>query len=146
MSTGVAGAVIAGTISFFQILLAHFFYKNDKLSGTVALGLLIGFTGLLVLGLAKHGGGSGPVFSIGRCFLSVRLSSMPVPIYSHAVQLDRTAFLTLMATKCFWAVSCYVRFLVGNPGYFRSCSTCNLRSCCCIWLSSQRSGSCCGII
>jgi drug/metabolite transporter (DMT)-like permease len=69
MSTGVAGAVIAGTISFFQILLAHFFYKNDKLSGTVALGLLIGFTGLLVLGLAKHGGESGPVFSIGEVLL-----------------------------------------------------------------------------
>lgn len=69
MSTGVVGAVIAGTISFFQILLAHFFYKNDKLSGSVAFGLLVGFIGLLVLGLAKHGRESGPIFSIGEVLL-----------------------------------------------------------------------------
>ena len=121
------------------------FYKNDKLSGTVALGLLIGFTGLLVLGLAKHEGKADRSSRSGRCFLSVRLSSMPVPIYSHAVQLDRTAFLTLMATKCFWRYPVMYGFLLEIRGYFRSCSTCNLRSCCCIWLSSQRSGSCCGI-
>ncbi|MFC5653380.1 EamA family transporter [Paenibacillus solisilvae] len=35
----------------------------------MALGLLVGFTGLLVLGLAKHRGGSGPIFSIGEVLL-----------------------------------------------------------------------------
>ncbi|BBH19359.1 transporter [Paenibacillus baekrokdamisoli] len=69
MSSGVVGAVIAGTISFFQILLAHFFYKNDKLSGTVGVGLIVGFMGLLILGLSKHGGESGPLFSMGELLL-----------------------------------------------------------------------------
>ncbi|WP_308634629.1 DMT family transporter [Paenibacillus silvisoli] len=69
MSAGVVGAVIAGTISFFQILLAHFLYKNDKINGSKGIGLLVGFVGLLVLGLSKHDGSSGLHFSLGELLL-----------------------------------------------------------------------------
>ncbi|RAP78001.1 DMT family transporter [Paenibacillus montanisoli] len=69
MSAGVVGAVIAGTISFFQILLAHFLYKNDKINGAKGVGLLAGFIGLLVLGLSKHDGSSGLHFSLGEVLL-----------------------------------------------------------------------------
>ncbi|SDW55609.1 DMT family transporter [Paenibacillus sp. CF384] len=68
-SAGVVGAVIAGTISFFQIALAHFLYKNDRINGTKGLGLLVGFLGLLVLGLSKHDGNSGLHFSLGEVLL-----------------------------------------------------------------------------
>ena len=31
-SSGIEGAIISGTSSFFQILLAHFLYKDDALN------------------------------------------------------------------------------------------------------------------
>ncbi|MBW7476964.1 DMT family transporter [Paenibacillus oenotherae] len=69
MSAGMVGAVIAGAISFFQILLAHFFYRDDRLTGSTALGLLVGFTGLIVLGLYKHHGDNSILFSTGELLL-----------------------------------------------------------------------------
>lgn len=69
MSAGVAGAVIAGTISFFQIGIAHFVYKDDRLTGTKTFGLLVGLAGLLALGFAKHDGTGGLHFSAGELLL-----------------------------------------------------------------------------
>jgi drug/metabolite transporter (DMT)-like permease len=48
-STGVQGSIIAGTMSFFQIILAHFMYKNDSLSIRKIIGLMIGFTGVILV-------------------------------------------------------------------------------------------------
>lgn len=69
MSAGMAGAVIAGAISFFQILLAHFFYKDDRIGPSTAVGLLVGFTGLIVLALSKENGDSRFLFSAGELLL-----------------------------------------------------------------------------
>lgn len=52
-STGIQGAIIAGTISFFQILFAHFMYQNDKISLRKAVGLFIGFTGVILVNVTK---------------------------------------------------------------------------------------------
>jgi drug/metabolite transporter (DMT)-like permease len=52
-STGIQGSIIAGTTSFFQILLAHFMYKNDSLSIRKIIGLTIGFLGVILVNLPK---------------------------------------------------------------------------------------------
>jgi drug/metabolite transporter (DMT)-like permease len=52
-STGVQGSIIAGTTSFFQIILAHFMYRNDKLSLRKIRGLIVGFSGVLLVGVSK---------------------------------------------------------------------------------------------
>ncbi|CAH1215334.1 hypothetical protein PAECIP111893_03927 [Paenibacillus plantiphilus] len=69
MSAGMVGAVIAGAISFFQILLAHFFYRDDRITGSTGVGLLVGFTGLIVLALSKETSGSSLLFSTGELLL-----------------------------------------------------------------------------
>lgn len=48
-SSGIQGSIIAGTTSFFQIILAHFMYKNDYLNARKVFGLLIGFTGVILV-------------------------------------------------------------------------------------------------
>jgi drug/metabolite transporter (DMT)-like permease len=48
-STGVQGSIIAGTTSFFQIIIAHFMYKNDNLSIRKIIGLTVGFMGVLLV-------------------------------------------------------------------------------------------------
>ncbi|MGF6639911.1 hypothetical protein [Paraburkholderia sp. MM6662-R1] len=42
------------TTTFFSALLAHFIYKNDKVSPRKALGCLLGFVGVMVV---NFGGG-----------------------------------------------------------------------------------------
>jgi drug/metabolite transporter (DMT)-like permease len=53
LSTGIQGSIIAGTTSFFQMILAHFMYPDDKMSQRKVIGLLIGFAGVIAVNLTK---------------------------------------------------------------------------------------------
>jgi drug/metabolite transporter (DMT)-like permease len=46
-TTGVKSSVLNGTVSFFGVLLAHFIYRNDRLTLDKSFGCLIGFFGVL---------------------------------------------------------------------------------------------------
>lgn len=48
-TTGVKSSVLNGTVSFFGVLLAHFIYRNDRLTLAKSLGCAIGFAGVLVV-------------------------------------------------------------------------------------------------
>jgi drug/metabolite transporter (DMT)-like permease len=52
-STGVQGSIIAGTTSFFQILLAHYMYHSDKITLRKITGLIVGFFGVMLVGMTK---------------------------------------------------------------------------------------------
>jgi drug/metabolite transporter (DMT)-like permease len=52
-STGMQGSIIAGTTSFFQIVIAHYMYANDRINSRKLLGLIVGFAGVVVVGMAK---------------------------------------------------------------------------------------------
>jgi drug/metabolite transporter (DMT)-like permease len=54
-STGIQGSIIAGTTSFFQIILAHFMYKNDRLNMIKTVGIILGFAGVIFANLPKDG-------------------------------------------------------------------------------------------
>lgn len=54
MSTGIQGSIIAGSTSFFQILIAHFMYKNDALNFRKVTGILLGFIGIASVGLTEQ--------------------------------------------------------------------------------------------
>jgi len=46
-TTGVKGSILDSGCTFFVILLAHFAYKNDKISTKKIIGLILGFTGII---------------------------------------------------------------------------------------------------
>ncbi|NIF76877.1 DMT family transporter [Paraburkholderia sp. Cy-641] len=48
-TTGVRGSILNSTTTFFSVLLAHFIYKNDKISPRKAVGCLLGFVGVMVV-------------------------------------------------------------------------------------------------
>lgn len=52
-TTGVKGSILIGTGTFASIIFAHFYYQNDKLSVNRTLGLIIGFTGVIIVNLTK---------------------------------------------------------------------------------------------
>ena len=55
-TTGTKGAVLSGTQTFFALIFAHLFLKNDKLTRQKALGCVCGFAGVLVLGMGGLNG------------------------------------------------------------------------------------------
>jgi drug/metabolite transporter (DMT)-like permease len=48
-ATGVKSSIMNATGTFFSVLLAHFIYRNDRLSYNKALGCLVGFLGVMVV-------------------------------------------------------------------------------------------------
>ncbi|MBA4536749.1 DMT family transporter [Bacillus aquiflavi] len=52
-STGIQGSIIAGTTSLFQIIIAHFMYEDDRVNRMKSIGLLIGFSGVILVNLPK---------------------------------------------------------------------------------------------
>ena len=52
-TSGVKSSVLNGTVSFFGVLLAHFIYRNDRLTWAKSLGCLIGFGGVLAVNVNR---------------------------------------------------------------------------------------------
>ncbi len=48
-ATGVKSSIMNATGTFFSVLLAHWIYKNDRLSFNKALGCIVGFAGVMVV-------------------------------------------------------------------------------------------------
>lgn len=47
-TTGIQGAILSSSGTFITVLLAHYFYVNDKMSWQKVVGLLAGFTGIII--------------------------------------------------------------------------------------------------
>lgn len=52
-TSGVKGSILNATGTFFSVLMAHFIYRNDRLSLNKAIGCLIGFAGVMVVNFNK---------------------------------------------------------------------------------------------
>ncbi|QHS23159.1 DMT family transporter [Virgibacillus sp. MSP4-1] len=46
--SGMQGAILSSSGTFFTVLLAHFYYKNDRLSWKKVVGLVAGFSGIVI--------------------------------------------------------------------------------------------------
>ena len=55
-ATGVKSSIMNATGAFFGVLLAHFLYRDDRLTPRKALGCLLGFAGVLAVNLGGQGG------------------------------------------------------------------------------------------
>src|SRR5690625_153544 len=47
-TSGMQGAILVSSGTFFTVLLAHYFYVNDRMNWQKLVGLLAGFTGIIV--------------------------------------------------------------------------------------------------
>src|SRR5690625_1511950 len=47
-TSGMEGAILVSAGTFFTVLLAHFFYVNDRMTWQKVIGLVAGFTGIIV--------------------------------------------------------------------------------------------------
>ncbi|EKQ50908.1 MULTISPECIES: DMT family transporter [unclassified Clostridium] len=70
-TTGVRGSIINGTGTFISIILAHFIYKNDKLSLNKIIGCIIGFLGVIIVNLNGESLGGASVTLRGEGFIMI---------------------------------------------------------------------------
>ena len=52
-TTGTKGSIMNATTTFFSVLLAHYLYKNDRLTSNKILGCLIGFLGVMIVNISS---------------------------------------------------------------------------------------------
>jgi drug/metabolite transporter (DMT)-like permease len=70
-TTGVRGSIINGIGTFVSIILAHFIYKNDKLSFNKIIGCIIGFLGVIIVNLNGQSLGAGSFTFKGEGFVMI---------------------------------------------------------------------------
>jgi len=62
-------SILASTGVFFTVIIAHFIYKDDRLTGRKLLGLIIGMSGVVIL----NGGASGTFSLTGEGFMIISM-------------------------------------------------------------------------
>lgn len=53
-TSGSKGAIVYATGTFLSVILAHFFYKNDRMNLAKVMGCLLGFGGIIVMNLGNE--------------------------------------------------------------------------------------------
>lgn len=92
-TSGTKSSILTGTGTLFSLLLAHFFYKEDKLTNKKILGLILGFSGVVIVNI--NGGSVGGGFSLtGEGFiLLASLTNAIAGIYTKKLAKDIDTFL-----------------------------------------------------
>ncbi len=52
-TTGVKGSIMNSTGTFFSVILAHYIYKNDKLTRKKTIGCILGFVGVIIVSFSS---------------------------------------------------------------------------------------------
>ncbi len=69
-TTGIKSSIIQGLETFFTIILAHFIYKNDRINGSKAIGIIFGFTGIILTNWSGDFTGGFTLYGEGFLMLS----------------------------------------------------------------------------
>ena len=92
-TSGTKGAILASTTTFFSVIIAHFFYEEDKLSFRRIVGIVIGFMGVVIVNM--NGGKIQGGFTLtGDGFVIMSsLASSVAGIYTKKIANDISIFL-----------------------------------------------------
>lgn len=69
-ASGFKGAILNPTSTFMMVILAHFFYKDDKLTFRKSLGSIVGFLGIIIVNLNGDVGGGSSFLGDGCLIIS----------------------------------------------------------------------------
>lgn len=92
-TSGTKGAIITSTNTLFVVIIARFFYKEDKLTAKEILGLLLGFAGVILVNIdgSRMGGG----FSLtGEGFVFIAsITGAISSVYTKKITEEISSFL-----------------------------------------------------
>lgn len=92
-TSGTKGSILAATTTFFSVILAHFFYEEDKLSIKRIVGVILGFIGVAVVNL-KGGAFQGGFKFTGEGFIIISsLVGALAGIYTKKIAKNISPFM-----------------------------------------------------
>ncbi|WP_303864234.1 DMT family transporter [Alkalibaculum bacchi] len=83
-TTGVNGAILNGTGTFYSVVLAHFIYKDDHLNMRKTLGCFLGFIGIIIVNFSSDFRFAFNFFGDGFIIIAALISSS-ANIYSKSL-------------------------------------------------------------
>lgn len=119
-TTGIKGSVIASSGTFFTIILAHFWYKDDKMNYRKILGLILGFIGIIIVNWSKNNG-TANFFDfkfVGEGFLILTgLSSALATLYGKKVSSQMNPIIANCYQLVLGSIVLLLIGLIGARGY-----------------------------
>lgn len=113
-TSGTKGSILAATNTLFSVIIAHFFYKEDRISYKKIIGLVLGFTGVTIVNL---GGGSiqggFTFFGDGYVILSSLMGALG-GIYTKKVTKEIDTFIITGYQLLIGALFLIITGLLGN--------------------------------
>lgn len=55
LASGISSAIVASSATFFQLIIAHFLFANDRLNRQKILSAILGFSGIIFFHIMEHG-------------------------------------------------------------------------------------------
>lgn len=92
-TSGTKGSILAATSTLFSVLIAHFFYKADKLSYKKLIGVVLGFIGVTIVNLGGNSIQGGFTFTGDGFVIISSLMGAIAGIYTKKITKDIDAFL-----------------------------------------------------
>ncbi len=94
-TSGSKGSILTSTLNFFLIIICHFYYKDDKLNLRKSLGLILGFSGIV---LANWDKGMTWTFNLNGEFLLILVGVVSAIGYFMAKELSREVHPVIITT------------------------------------------------
>ncbi|WP_053957487.1 DMT family transporter [Inediibacterium massiliense] len=86
------GSILSATATFFSVILAHFFYSEDRLTIRKIIGVILGFLGVVIVNISGNNIQSGFLF-IGEGFVIISsLMGAIAGIYTKKIAKDINTF------------------------------------------------------
>jgi len=91
-TSGTKGSILTATSTFFSVILAHFFYSEDKLTIRKVIGVILGFLGVVIVNISGSSIQGGFLF-IGEGFVIISsLMGAIAGIYTKKIAKDINTF------------------------------------------------------
>lgn len=115
-TSGASGSVLVSTSAFFAVVIAHFAYKDDKMTPGKVLGTLLGFAGVLFATLANGSMGGFSLMGEGFILLTALCFVLGSMVSKKATRMDDSATITAYNLLIGGALLILVGLLGGGGG------------------------------
>ncbi len=92
--TGVKGSILNATSAFFAVILAHFFYRGERLTAQKLTGCIVGLAGVFICNLGGDLGGGFAFTGEGFMVLAAGASAVGALLNKRAVQRGDSMMVT----------------------------------------------------
>ena len=110
-TTGMKSSIIGGLETFFTIIIAHFIYENDRIDRNKALGILFGFSGLIISSWGQGLSGGFTFQGEGFLILSSLIGALSA-IYVKKISKDINPFIITSFQMLFGSI---LMLIIGSP-------------------------------